>query len=472
MKRLLTDIELEFLVDFIKPNKSIPYDSSESIIKYIKEKLWRQLRTLLVYPEIIPELKEVMKKYYIQSLIQPGESVGIICAQSLGEKNTQSTLNTFHTTGMNVKSVTVGVPRVQELLNASKSSKNINCKIYFNERNENIQDLRMHIGSKLVALSLKDLSETIDMKLNKEREDWYESFSKLYNDNFEGYEHCVSIKFRNEMLYRYRLSLVDIAKRIDGEYQDLHCVFSPQSLGRLDVFIDITHIEFTEKQLLFVTDSNRYEIYVDECVLPILEKMLITGVEGIKNIYYGFDSLQGDKQEWFVETDGSNFKKLLGHPIVDMKRLRSNNVWDILGTLGIEASRDFLLEEFQIVMEGINICHIKLLVDKMTYGGTISSITRYTLRKDECGPLSKASFEESCDHFQKSAFAGDTERTRSVSAAIICGKRAQIGTGMMDLKIDTDKLLYGSKGNRIFKNVDLKETRAIQPIKSYNFSKE
>jgi DNA-directed RNA polymerase beta' subunit len=125
-----------------------------------------------------------------------------------------------------------------------------------------------------------------------------------------------------------------------------------------------------------------------------------------------------------------------------MTRLHSNNVWDIYENLGIEAARLFLIAEFESIMEGINTCHIKLLVEKMTFTGTISSISRYTLRKDESGPLSKASFEESVDHMVKSAFAGDVEKTRGVSASIICGKRAAIGTGIVELKINHKKLIH------------------------------
>ena len=76
----------------------------------------------------------------------------------------------------------------------------------------------------------------------------------------------------------------------------------------------------------------------------------------------------------------------------------------------------------------------------MTYAGTISSISRYTLRKDESGPMSRASFEESVDNYLKSAFAGDVEKINGVSASIICGKRAKMGTGMVELKIDIRNL--------------------------------
>jgi len=123
-----------------------------------------------------------------------------------------------------------------------------------------------------------------------------------------------------------------------------------------------------------------------------------------------------------------------------MTRLHSNNVWDIYQSLGIEAAKKFLVLEFESIMSGINLCHVKLLVEKMTFTGNISSISRYTLRKDECGPLSKASFEESVDHMVKSGFAGEVENCRGVSASIICGNRPKMGTGMIDLKINIKQL--------------------------------
>ena len=95
---------------------------------------------------------------------------------------------------------------------------------------------------------------------------------------------------------------------------------------------------------------------------------------------------------------------------------------------------------------------MKLLVEKMTYTGNISSISRYTLRKDECGPLSKASFEESVDHMVKSGFAGEVEHCRGVSASIICGNRAKMGTGMVDLKIDIRQLKHAIPVFRDIKN--------------------
>ena len=199
---------------------------------------------------------------------------------------------------------------------------------------------------------------------------------------------------------------------------------------------------------------------MDECVQPILEKLVRCGIPGISNIYY---TQLGT--EWYVETEGSNFRKLLCCDIVDMTRVQSNNGWDIYESLGIEAARQFLIDEFMDIMEGINQCHVKLLVDKMTYLGTISSITRYTLRKDESGPISRSTFEESVDVFIKASFNCEVEKTKGVSASIICGKRASIGTGMMDLKNDISKLPI--RKSILFKEDAVLEEKPTIKMKSY-----
>jgi len=296
-------------------------------------------------------------------------------------------------TGQNEASVTVGVPRFQELLNATKSPRMVNCKIFFNEGNESIQELRNTINYNIVSLTLKDISEDIKICLDKEDEWWYEPFKLLYNDEFENLDHCISIKLNKKIMFKYRIPIDYIAGRIEREYDDLKCVFSPPSIGQIDIFVDVTNIKFSDKQLLFVTEENTNEIYLDECVQPILEKMNICGIHGINMIYFIKSNKlkENGKEEWYVETEGCNFRKLLGHQLIDITRLQSNNVWDIYENLGIEAARQFLIDEFLEIMEGINMCHVKILVDKMTYSGTISSITRYTLRKDESGPISKSS---------------------------------------------------------------------------------
>lgn len=445
MKRLLTTEEIENILDFIEPQEYIPKKTALSIIELHKNMYRNQLKSQNVNPKIIPELKKMIKKSYEKSLIQAGESIGVICAQSIGEKQTQTTLNTFHTTGMSEKTMTAGVPRFQELLNATKKPNIVNHKIYFMKGIDTIENIRETIGHNIVGLNFTDISTNISIKINKEKEPWYDTYKVIYSDKFTEYSNCISIKVNMAKLFEFKLSFEYIADRIHKEFDDLCCVFSPPQFGQIDIFIDTSNIELPDERVMFVDSQNAIEIYLEECVQPIIENMNICGIEGISEIFY----LQKDN-EWYVDTNGINsrtinsqyinYKKLLACSIVDYTRTISNNAWDIYDVLGIEAVREFLIEEFISIMEGINMCHAELLVDRMTHGGSISSITRYTMKKDESGPFGRASFEETMENFLNAACRGEIEPTKGVSSAIICGKRAPIGTGLIDLRLDLEKL--------------------------------
>jgi DNA-directed RNA polymerase beta' subunit len=445
MTRKLTSEEIEDILDFIEPQEHIPEATALSVVELHKERFRKQLISQQVYPEIIPQLKEAIEKSYYESLIQAGESIGVVCAQSIGEKQTQTTLNTFHRAGTSEKTMTAGVPRFQELLNATKKPNIVNHKIYFTKDIDTIEEIRDTVGHNIVGLNFSDISTDITIKLNKKEEIWYEAYKIIYTDKFSEYDNCISIKLNMAKLFEYKLTMQDIAKRIHDEFDDICCVFSPPQFGQFDIFVDTSNVDLPVERVMFVNTENAIEIYLEECVQPILEKMNICGIEGISEVFYSKEN-----DEWFVDTNGINsrtintqyinYKTLLACSIVDFSRTISNNVWDIYEVLGIEAVRTFLVEEFMSIMEGINICHAELLVDRMTHNGNIASITRYTMKKDESGPFGRASFEETMDNFLNAAAKGEIEPTKGVSAAIICGKRAPIGTGMMDLRLDLTKL--------------------------------
>jgi DNA-directed RNA polymerase beta' subunit len=147
-----------------------------------------------------------------------------------------------HKAGQNEKSVTAGVPRFQELLNATKNPKMVNCKIYFNEGNKTLKELRDTINHNLVCLTLKDIAQSIDIEMNKEKELWYEPFKILYNNGFELYKHCISIKLNKKMMFKYRIEIKDVAEIIESTYEDLHCVFSSQDISQLDIFFSLNNI--------------------------------------------------------------------------------------------------------------------------------------------------------------------------------------------------------------------------------------
>ena len=297
--------------------------------------------------------------------------------------------------------------------------------------------------------------------MDKKPEPWYEAFKIIYGDEFTKFTDCVSLQLDMDILYEYKLDMIMISDIISKNYSDMICVYSPDNIGQLDVFVDTSNIDLPENRLEFINSDNAKEIYLEEVVQPILYKIIICGVPCIDTMYFNDDPNN-------FETYGSNFKKLLGLPFVDYTKTVSNDVWDIYNTLGIEAARQFLIEEFMQLCSGINICHIQLLAEKMTYTGSILSISRYTMRNEDCGPMGKASFEETMDNFLKAGAYGQKEATRGVSASIICGKRANIGTGVCELIIDVKAL-----PNSVHVLNDVKENvkNISKNIKSYSDSK-
>ena len=439
-KRNLTNDEISNIINDIILIGKYPKDTQLSIEKKIKDDITNQLKKIKIYPSLICKLKEEIIKQYHKSIAHPGESVGVLTAQSIGERQTQMTLNTFHSAGLAVKTVITGVPRFSELLNATKDPKSIACDVYFKENNENIKDLRNYINNQIVENRFKNLIKSV--KFGIEKKEWYNIFDLVYpNVEYENFTECIQIKLNKEILYEYKIDTTLIAKKIENEYEDLVCVYSSNDISEIDIYVDTSNISLPEDRILFINRNNSKQIYLEEVVLPNLENILICGIEGIKNIFYKTDD---NTKEWLIETEGCNFSKLLSHPIIDTFRIRSNNMWDIYNTLGIEAAREFLIDEFINVVSSdgtfINERHVMLLVDVMTFSGTITSVSRYGLKNENVGPLKPASFEESLEHFLNAGVFAKVDNITGVSASITCGKRSNIGTGICDVYIDVEQL--------------------------------
>jgi DNA-directed RNA polymerase beta' subunit len=457
-KRSLTKDEIKDILSHITPNPRIPAEVAEQIMLKTRKQFETQLEKIQIYPNLISQLKDKIIHSYTSTLVQPGECVGIIMAQSIGEKQTQANLNNFHRAGSADKQPVVS--KFSELLNATNKPKSPSYFVYFKEGNTTVTELRKTISHSIVQISFKKITESFKICVDKEEEPWYPVFFHLHENKRHKYRDCVSLKINMDILYEYKLTMYHISEYISKEYSDLCCVYSPDCFGQLDIFVDTENIELPEEKLIFITKDNAREIYLEEVVQPILENIVLCGIPGIMNMFFVEDKVN---KNWYIETENSRekivesikfkntkdkpvdsikrFKKILAHPIVDMSKTISNNVWDIYHTLGIEAVRQYMIEEFSKIMEGINLCHVMLLVDKMTNGGSIASISRYTMRREDTGVLARSSFEETLDNLLGAGIYGQHEPTKGVSASIICGKRARIGTGLCDISIDLKKLI-------------------------------
>ena len=417
--RKLDEEELEFMVDFINPRPHIPHDIENRICMLRSKPIIDQLKNIEICDEIIPLLKNELEIKYYQTLMSPGECVGIIGAQSMGEFSTQATLNTFHVAGSTTTGVVTNcLTRFQEINNATKNPKHVIGKVYFNNKNSTIEEIRT-LGIRLKHIIFQNMVE--DTKIEKvEKEWWYSPFKKLYGVNIKGIKTRVRFILKKDIVYTYKISCNDIKEALE-EKHDISCIFSPLISNKIyfDIFCTI--------------EDHKLDLYVVNNLFPTY----ICGIEGVKAIsYQKCDVLK----VWYIQTEGGSLKDFYTLEDIDVENTTTNNVWDIYNTLGIEAAREFRIKEMvEIVGSGVDLSHIKLRADRLTFTGTIQSLTRYTMRGEK--PFSKVGFEEIMENFYKTARDAEVDDLTGVSASIMCGKRAKVGTSMFDVKLDMDKIL-------------------------------
>jgi DNA-directed RNA polymerase beta' subunit len=397
--------------------------------------------------------------------------------------------DTFHSAGLSVKTVVVGVPRFSELLNATKSPKMVNCLIYLNDSFGDIAEIRNGVGNMLTDITFKRLVKSSELIKDEPLENWHHIFCDIYDI----LPSTLGWRFRFEIdisiLYEYKVTMKMIAESITSEYRDSKVLYTPDWKGILDVFVDescfndinqivqdeileeeeeeeeeeedqeededeeeeeektIKKVEKSVKKVDFKggkediipQDINRI-IHMEDKILPALLSIRICGIPNIKDIFF-----EKRKEEWLITTEGSNLYGLFSNPIIDKTKTMCNNMWEIYTIFGIEAARQFLIEEYMDVVSSdgsfVNSSNVELLVDVMVYTGTIISISRYGQKKVGCGPMAKASFEESLENFLKAGINGEKETTDGVSASIMLGKMPKTGTGVFELMADIPKIL-------------------------------
>lgn len=448
-KRKLSQKEIDYILKDIPSliPANLDDDLKSNFVGYIIDSFRHDLENIETYKSNIDLLKKQLEKYMQSSIIRPGESVGVICAQSIGERQTQLTLNSFHQSGMTVATVTTGVPRFLEVLNATKEPKTMMNSFFLRGETGNLNVGRKTIGNHLKYCCLKDLVERESIFLEKEDEPWYDSFEMFYSNEFRAYQSCISFKLKAETLFHYQIYPLQIKERLEEEFDDIFVVFSPLHYLQLDVFIDLSSIiEDMQEEYAIAHEAGQdlkehvhVSIFIQEVLRPKLKNTFICGIDHIQNFY-----LTIVENRIKVDTEGCNMYDILCLPFVEQATVKTNHMWEVLEVVGIEGVRKFLLDElFQIVSSDgtyINPCHLLLLVDIMTFHGYIQSISRYGMKKDMNSILTKSSFEESLDHFSKASFFGEKEDIHSVSASIMCGKRSQIGTGKVGLAMDLRNL--------------------------------
>ncbi|XP_041671640.1 DNA-directed RNA polymerase III subunit RPC1 isoform X1 [Cheilinus undulatus] len=363
-----------------------------------------------ITPTQLERFLETCRDKYMRAQMEPGSAVGALCAQSIGEPGTQMTLKTFHFAGVASMNITLGVPRIKEIINASK---NISTPIITAHLDvEDDADFARLVKGRIEKTLLGEISEYIEevflpddcfilVKLSLER---IRLLRLEVNAETVRYSICMS---------KLRVKPGDIA--VHGEA--VVCV-SPR--------------ENSKSSMYYVLQSLKEE----------LPKVVVQGIPEVARAVIHIDEQSG-KNKYKLLVEGDNMRAVMATHGVNGSRTTSNNTYEVERTLGIEAARSTIINEIQYTMvnHGMSIDrrHVMLLADLMSYKGEILGITRFGLAKMKESVLMLASFEKTADHLFDAAYFGQKDSVCGVSECIIMGIPMNIGTGLFKLLHKADK---------------------------------
>jgi len=416
-------------------------------------------------------VEQVILKYK-EAIVAPGEMVGLIAAQSIGEPTTQMTLNTFHFAGVASKSnVTRGVPRIQELLSLSENPKNPSCTVFLLPEEEESQEKAQHIMNRLEHTKLREIVKSIEICFDPNDEatlidtdvklmEQFKEFEKMVDEclgkeddeEAEKSKWIIRLELSAEDMYEKDITMDDIHFAIKNTYNEqVECIFSDYNDDNL-VF-RIRMVEMKKKNIQKSLDQSD-EIYkLKNFQEQLLDNLILRGVKGIDKVIprkvtdnlIKNDGVYKRKETWVLDTVGTNLLDILGLDYIDVNRTFTNDVQEIYRTLGIEAARQAIFNEISEVIEFdstyINYHHLSVLCDRMTCRDTMIAAFRHGINNDDIGPIAKASFEETPEMFLRAARHAELDNMRGVSSNVMCGQEGYFGTGAFGLVLDLDEMI-------------------------------
>ncbi|MGC9106336.1 MAG: DNA-directed RNA polymerase subunit A'' [Thermoprotei archaeon] len=384
---------------------------SQEIAEYVEKKVeeykdiipenkLKELKNAILSLEIditqdeVDRMFELAKEEFVNSLIEPGEPVGIVAAQSIGEPGTQMTLRTFHFAGVRELNVTLGLPRLIEIVDARKTPSTPMMRIYLTEEHKNDVNKALEIARRIEYTKVQNVVSTIDIDLA--------SFA-------------LTLYLNDELMRDKGVTFDDVLNAIKKLKMPEHEIEESREENR----ITITFTNLTDVLTLF----------------KLREKILSAKIKGIKGIKRAI--VRKEKDEYVIYTDGSDLAAVLEIPGVDAKRIWTNNLYEISKVFGIEAARNHIAREIKRVLDeqglDVDYRHILLVADMMTRDGTIKQVGRHGVTGEKESILARAAFEVTVKHLLDAAVHAEREEFVGVVENIIIGQPIRLGTGMVEL---------------------------------------
>ena len=406
-----------------------------------------------------------------QAQVQAGEMVGALAAQSLGEPATQMTLNTFHYAGVSAKNVTLGVPRLKEIINVSKKPKTPSLTVYLTGQATNDAEKCKQVLCRLEHCTLKKVTANTAIYYDPdpqetvicEDQEWVNTYYEMPDQDISQISQwLLRIELDRKRMTDKTLTMEQISEKISQGFGDcLNVIFNDDNAEKL--VLRIRTVDQTKSSTQNNNDEGEDSTRMDDDTFlrclesSMLSDLTLQGIGSIGKVYMVNPKLDESKKriqisetgeieriaDWMLETDGTSLKQVLATKDVDSRRTYTNDVVEIFDVLGIEAVRKAIEREMNHVIsfDGsyVNYRHLALLCDVMTTKGHLMAITRHGINRQDVGPIMRCSFEETVDVLMEAAAHAESDPLKGVSENILLGQLAKIGTGAFDLLLDVEK---------------------------------
>lgn len=327
---------------------------------------------------------------YKRALVEPGEAVGIVSAQSIGEPGTQMTLRTFHYAGVREQNVTLGLPRLIEIVDARRTPSTPIMTIYLDREHRKSEEKATEVAREIICTTTEDIAKV------------------MYIDSGQ-----------EEVVVELDLTMMEDRGVTLDELESALC------LPNCTLRVEGDHLYFKPKKPV---DLRK--------LLGRVSKHLVKGVSNIHRVL-----VTEEARRWVVRTDGSNLSSVLEVYGVDPMRTITNHIHETAKTLGIEAARNLVIEEAIGVLEeqglDVDVRHVMLVADIMTETGDVRQIGRHGISGQKASVLARAAFEITVPNIVEAAIMGESDPLRGVTENVIVGQSIPIGTGLVDLYMST-----------------------------------
>ena len=349
--------------------------------------------------------------------IAPYEAVGVVAAQSIGEPGTQMTMRTFHYAGV-AEHVPTGLPRLIELVDAKKEPKKPIIDIYLKSAFSRSPTEAEKVAKEVSSVFVSDVANVIDD---------LESLSIL-------------IKYSEKDGKSLGVSFVAFKKAL-AEYEPFMKSYGENKLVIKPKKVIVSKPSAKPSSKTSKPSEKKETAVTARYVRRLVNKIRDTIVKGIKGISRAV--VVKNEKGYFIRAAGFNILGAMEHPAVDPTRIYTNNVKEIERVFGIDAARNAIIKEINDVMEMqklyVDIRHIMIIADAMTFSGSIKSIGRHGLSGEKVGVLGRAAFEETVKHLIHAASTAEEEKLIGVTENIIVGQTVPVGTGKIKLIVKSKK---------------------------------